>query len=185
MPDSRSLSGDVCTARPGTSRKPTKGRGGARRTLCGQHGPDQSGVAGRKPNRLRGLSVEGQVPQSGHRGKNPRRRVKPRSSGDVRHRENHSGKEKEITAPTHALCPNAGAAAIPVEYSDRIHTDQNPAPCFNLRRCRSHFCGKGRRAGSGPLSTSKDGRKQVSGVSWRSSLMSWVTRLPKISKMSS
>lgn len=58
----------------GTSRRPPRVRGGAGRTLCGQHGADRSGVAGRKPNRLRGLSIEGEVPQSGHRGEKPKQK---------------------------------------------------------------------------------------------------------------
>ena len=32
-----------------------------------QHGPDLSGVASQRPNRLRGLSVEGEVPEPGSR----------------------------------------------------------------------------------------------------------------------
>ena len=63
----------------GTSRKPPRVRGGAGRTHRGQHGLDRSGVAGRKPNRRRGLSVEGEVPQPGRSGEEP----KQTSSADL------------------------------------------------------------------------------------------------------
>ncbi len=85
---------------------------------------------------------------------------------------------KGLTTPTLVPCPTARAAAIPVEYSARMHTDQNLAPCFNLRRCRSQTCGKGRRAGSGPSPTSKCLRRRVPGTRSRSSPMSRATSSP-------
>lgn len=87
-------------------------------------------------------------------------------------------REKEITTPTHAPCPTARAAAMPVERVNRMHTDQYLAPCFNLLRCRSQTCGKGRRAGSGPSPTSKCLRKRGPGTRSRSSPMNWATPSP-------
>ena len=66
--------------------------------------------------------------------RNPSRRVQTTSSGNVRPPgRTIPEREKEITALTHAPCPTGRAAAMPIEYSARMHTDQNLAPCFNLR----------------------------------------------------
>ena len=71
----RSLSGDVRTAGHGPAGN-LRGHGVARAALAqGNTARAGVGVAGRKPNGLRGLSVEGKVPQPDHRGRNPSRQV--------------------------------------------------------------------------------------------------------------
>lgn len=102
----RSLSGDVRTGDEG-DRKPPRARGGAGSPGTGQHGPDRSGVAGRRPNRLRGLSVEEEVPQQTTGGEEP----KQTSSADLIRQclaqVEPPWRGESITAPTQAPCPAA------------------------------------------------------------------------------
>ena len=93
------------------------------------------GVAGRKPNRLRGLSVEGEVPQPDHRGEKPKQTRSDRSHPAM------SGPggtipewEKGITTPNRPLPRSSLAAPIKPNRELTLTTNGKSSACFQRTR---------------------------------------------------
>lgn len=92
------------------------------------------GVAGRKPNRLRGLSVEGEVPQPDHRGRNPSRHVQIdlirqyQAQGEPS-RKGRVGSPSPTSPPCPARLLPRGPCTITAAALDQ---PEHPMPDFNL-----------------------------------------------------
>ncbi len=82
------------------------------------------GVAGRKPNRLRGLSVEGEAPQADLWGRDPSRQAQTDLTRQCQAQgeRTREGAEWDYHAHTRPY-PTVRAAEIPVERFNGIHTD--------------------------------------------------------------
>ena len=74
------------------------------------------GVAGRKPNRLRGLSVEGEVPQPDLWGRDPSRQAQTDLIRQCQDQgEKNPGSEKGITKPPQPPAPLTSCRAGPLD----------------------------------------------------------------------
>lgn len=92
------------------------------------------GVADRKPNRLRGLSVEGEVPQPDLRGGETQAdTLRPISSGNVRTRGKEPGRGERDHHAHPIPCPaDLLPRGLSTRTPDALDQPEHPMPDFNL-----------------------------------------------------